>query len=482
MRLRNKEHRSGSGVLLPKRHAADLGWGFIVAWGLSIIFTGTFTNDDASNLGTFWLASMVGTPVGLLALSLAKDPFRSERVVDIAQMLALAGMVVGTAMLALSLWSESELVFGMQLFGGAVSSLGMAVFTVLWGSYYTKLDMQRIERSAAYSLMLAFGCYACVLVVPTSIAIVVLVCLPFFSILCLRSRSAKGGEAESGDDAVSRSEFNVLGFVRIGLGIVGATTVVSLFWSMVNSGTVPLPHNLFEASVLSGTAVAVLLMVDMTRFSRSLNLATLYRWVLPLIATAFALLFVPGVASALVACLVVFAAQALLNLLTFVYFAELSKRAHAPAHKVFGLGRFFLEVGFLLGILLTPLAMASVSDSWSYHGVFAVALAVLIVLVMGSIAIQDRLAFTLEDRAQQVKSSGTDALEAACDGVAERYQLTNREREILTYLSQGYSLPYIRNELYIAQSTIDTHVRHIYKKMGIHSKEELITEVRESIE
>ena len=101
---------------------------------------------------------------------------------------------------------------------------------------------------------------------------------------------------------------------------------------------------------------------------------------------------------------------------------------------------------------------------------------------MGSIAIQDRLAFTLEDRAQQVKSSGTDALEAACDGVAERYQLTNREREILTYLSQGYSLPYIRNELYIAQSTIDTHVRHIYKKMGIHSKEELITEVRESIE
>lgn len=66
--------------------------------------------------------------------------------------------------------------------------------------------------------------------------------------------------------------------------------------------------------------------------------------------------------------------------------------------------------------------------------------------------------------------------------MAERYQLTNREREILTYLSQGYSLPYIRNELYIAQSTIDTHVRHIYKKMGIHSKEELITEVRESIE
>lgn len=30
----------------------------------------------------------------------------------------------------------------------------------------------------------------------------------------------------------------------------------------------------------------------------------------------------------------------------------------------------------------------------------------------------------------------------------------------------------------MSQSTIDTHVRHIYKKMGLHSKEELITYVR----
>lgn len=66
----------------------------------------------------------------------------------------------------------------------------------------------------------------------------------------------------------------------------------------------------------------------------------------------------------------------------------------------------------------------------------------------------------------------------ACALLAEEYKLTKREREVLIYLAQGYSLPYIRNELYIAQSTIDTHVGHIYKKMGIHSREELITIVR----
>ncbi|WP_180326503.1 response regulator transcription factor [Raoultibacter phocaeensis] len=482
MKKLNHNQRNTSAVLLPTRHISDLGWGFIVAWGISIIFTGTFTHDDASNLGVFWFTSMLGAPVGLLAFFFLKDPLSNRKMRDMLHLLALAGMVVGTAMLALSLYSDEALSVALQIIGGIVSSLGTAVYTILWGTYYTSLDMQRIERSAAYSLILAFACYACVLVLPEPFAIVLIACFPFFSTLFLRGGEGSSGQGAETDGTRSPSHFNVRSFVRIGLGVVGATATISLFWSMVNNGTVPLPHTLFEASVLSGTAVAVLLMVYMTRFSRSLNLGTLYRWVLPLVAAAFALLFMPGTISVLVACLLAFAAQALLNLLTFVYFAELAKRTNAPPYRVFGLGRFFLEVGFLIGIVVTPAAMLFVDATGSYHGVFAIALAILIVLVMSSVAIQDRLAFTLEDRENTPSTSGTDALEAACDTVGMRYRMTNREREILAYLAQGYSLPYIRNELYIAQSTIDTHVRHIYKKMGIHSKEELITEVRDTME
>ena len=74
--------------------------------------------------------------------------------------------------------------------------------------------------------------------------------------------------------------------------------------------------------------------------------------------------------------------------------------------------------------------------------------------------------------------SGADTFAEACAAASDQFGLTKREREILPYLAQGYSLPHIRNELYVSQSTIDTHVRHIYKKMGLHSKEELITAVR----
>ena len=90
-------------------------------------------------------------------------------------------------------------------------------------------------------------------------------------------RAELAGQAEPGrcdapgSAAAAALPFDVKGFVRTGLGIVGSTTTISLFWSMVNSGTIPLARGLFEGSVLSGTVVAVLLMVYMTRFSRSLN-------------------------------------------------------------------------------------------------------------------------------------------------------------------------------------------------------------------
>lgn len=400
----------------------------------------------------------------------------------------------------------------MQLVGGLVSSFGAAVFAVLWGVHYTMLDLRRIERSAAFALILAFACYAAELVLPDLVAMVFVVCLPFLSVLCLKAAQRQDAAAESAEgarrgtgqaeEATGRAElagqaepgrcdapgsaaaaalpFDVKGFVRTGLGIVGSTTTISLFWSMVNSGTIPLARGLFEGSVLSGTVVAVLLMVYMTRFSRSLNLGTLYRWVLPLIALAFALLFLPSDGCTLAACLLVFACSSLLNLLTFVYFAELAKRTGALPHRVFGLGRFFLEAGFLVGILLAPAASGIAAGAGSYQGVLAFVLAGLVALMMVSIGTQDKLAFALDGRLEGGRTSLEDVLGEKCRAVADRHGLTNREREILPYLAQGYSLPYIRNELYIAQSTIDTHVRHIYQKLGIHSREELITKVRDA--
>lgn len=74
--------------------------------------------------------------------------------------------------------------------------------------------------------------------------------------------------------------------------------------------------------------------------------------------------------------------------------------------------------------------------------------------------------------------SGTNAVERAlmegCLRLQERFSLSDRETEIAFLLAQGRSRPYIREKLFISKNTVATHIKHIYQKLDIHSKEDLI--------
>jgi DNA-binding CsgD family transcriptional regulator len=57
---------------------------------------------------------------------------------------------------------------------------------------------------------------------------------------------------------------------------------------------------------------------------------------------------------------------------------------------------------------------------------------------------------------------------------AEEYGLTQRELEILGLLIQGRNRPYIQEKLHLADGTVKTHTTHIYTKLGVHTRQELI--------
>ena len=61
-----------------------------------------------------------------------------------------------------------------------------------------------------------------------------------------------------------------------------------------------------------------------------------------------------------------------------------------------------------------------------------------------------------------------------CQALAADYGLTPREAEILALMALGRSAKYISEELTVSYNTTRTHVRHIYEKLNIHSKQELI--------
>lgn len=64
--------------------------------------------------------------------------------------------------------------------------------------------------------------------------------------------------------------------------------------------------------------------------------------------------------------------------------------------------------------------------------------------------------------------------EDAADVLAARFGLTEREREILGHVAAGHSSSYVARVLFISESTVRGHVHHLYQKLGVSSREELI--------
>ncbi len=53
------------------------------------------------------------------------------------------------------------------------------------------------------------------------------------------------------------------------------------------------------------------------------------------------------------------------------------------------------------------------------------------------------------------------------------YRITQREMDVLILTLSGRNAAGIAQILFVSEQTVRTHLKHIYKKLNIHSKEEL---------
>lgn len=74
-----------------------------------------------------------------------------------------------------------------------------------------------------------------------------------------------------------------------------------------------------------------------------------------------------------------------------------------------------------------------------------------------------------------------ELLQVQCEAIANCYLLSQRETEVFYYLAKGYNSSRIQEVLFISEGTAKTHIRHIYRKLGIHSQQDLIRMVDETI-
>lgn len=61
-----------------------------------------------------------------------------------------------------------------------------------------------------------------------------------------------------------------------------------------------------------------------------------------------------------------------------------------------------------------------------------------------------------------------------CHKLSQQVGLTPREEEILLLVAQQRTLSEMARELYIGTNTVKTHTKHVYQKLGVHSRAEVL--------
>lgn len=67
-----------------------------------------------------------------------------------------------------------------------------------------------------------------------------------------------------------------------------------------------------------------------------------------------------------------------------------------------------------------------------------------------------------------------ESIEERCFEIAREKGLSPRETDVMVLLAQGRTRLYIQEELFIAENTVKTHIAHIYKKLGVGNRQELL--------
>ena len=244
---------------------------------------------------------------------------------------------------------------------------------------------------------------------------------------------------------------------------------------------------------------------------RRISISFFYRWMCPALVLGFAAIILFGdTLGSYLAFTMSVAARFAFCLITQMYFARVTSENKMTAVQAYGWGWISVHLGDFLGVLATAAFAEAIADSMITLDQVAVAsMAALVVATM--FVIDDKRSFaspadnlaakdaSASDDSADIQASGTTAApklidsaktaedESAMDAnsptlstddriasIAQECGLTRRESEVFALLARGRSIPYVRDALVISRETAATHAKHIYAKLGVHSRQELI--------
>lgn len=211
-------------------------------------------------------------------------------------------------------------------------------------------------------------------------------------------------------------------------------------------------------------------------FSDKIDVAHLCRLPLPIMLCGLLLIPAEGVFGLVASSYLVSIAYTLMTFLVSILLYDMAKHTGVSIVPLMGAANA-MQAFVVLGNI-TAQSITSIPDT-------SIGKIITSVLVVTALAISFFLLFSERELASrwgihvlEGASLGEEAKTAAmlshrCDELVKTYKLTAREEEVLHELAQGKSNYAIAQDLLIAPGTLKAHTRHIYEKMGIHTRSEL---------
>lgn len=349
--------------------------------------------------------------------------------------------------------------------------LGAGLLYLWIGDLFKGMAFRRMVMCAASGFVMAALIFAIVVALPRVIALgatLGIVALIGFVLNKTQGRvSPCAGEGEKPGFAAIREcdvEFVRL-FIAIGIVSLLESTVRALF---LNAGPI-ISEGSYPWLFLVATIAALgLLVIPLLSFKMA-NFAPVYKVVIfPLVVIFLLLPLLPWgtPASSIMALL----AYCILAMFVWIALCHIANVRDMSPLIVFGFGWGMQIGGMLAGSLIGALLLTFGSlDAWGLSliafictcGVFAVYLLIMPESLMGSY---------LGDAGR----SSSRPFYERCQAVADRCGLSEREFDVMVLLAKGRSNPRIQKELGISPGTTNSHLSSLYRKLGVHDKQEMI--------
>ena len=382
-------------------------------------------------------------------------------------------LTAGSVVIAISSLAGSLAAF---VVGSCLGGVAIGLLKIAWGEMFSRMSLRRGLIDIGFSLIASTSIFLILLLFPRAVRLgALIVCSPPCSLLAWVGTRRLGEHPTPPPPPGAARAITFNWSLLILPALVGMTN--GLMSAVLEARQEAGGYAIFGMSIAE-LLVGLALLDASRRLSDRFGAAHIYAAALvPIVA---------GVALASVDTVPVWV-SATVNELGFaafyffmiVYWGDLARRVDWPVVRMYALGYLVFQASQLPGLALGGLAAGPLGHPLSALLPIAFVLAFFVVVLL---VFNDSRSPLHQWLAAGEPAETGDEIPVACSELARRFALTPREHEVLGLLARGRTAAYIGRSLGIAPDTAKTHIRSIYRKADVHTQQELIELIDETVD